>query len=170
MENNFNIEIGEVQQTEIDYSKTIDELISYFDGEVEKINSGEIEQASMELVMLGYAIDFLFFAKEATDLVLDFEEAVIPTFDAILEAIHKNFCKQPPTEEDFNDILKQATGFLCVVMWKNLGCGYVSSNLGIGVNINDTNAFVMNRVGRRLQNGSEDDIISFYDYVKSLKS
>lgn len=170
MAHNFEINIGETQQPEIDYSQTPDELIAYFDSEVEKINKGEIKQAGMELVMLGYAIDFVFFAKEATGLVLDFEEAVIPTFDAILDAIHRNFANEAPTEEEFNDTLKKATGFLCVVMWKNLKCGYAGSNLGIAVTLNGTNAFVMNRVGRRLQNGSEDDIISFYDYVKSLKS
>lgn len=168
MENNFEIEVGEVQQIEIDYSKTPDELIAYFDGEIEKIQKGEREQGNFELVMLGYAIDFLFFVKEATDIVLDFEEAVIPTFDAVLDALYRNYCEQAPTREDFEDMVKKATGFLCVVIWKNLGCGYFGSNLGIGVQINGTNAFVMNRVGRRLQNGSEDDIVSFYNYLKTL--
>ena len=37
MGDNFEIEVGEVQQIEIDYSKTPDELIAYFDGEMEKI-------------------------------------------------------------------------------------------------------------------------------------
>lgn len=167
MGDNFEIEVGEVQQIEIDYSKTPDELIAYFDGEMEKIQKGE-KQGNIELVMLGYAIDFLFFVKDATDIVLDFEEAVIPTFDAVLDAVHRNYCQQAPTEEEFSDMVKKATGFLCVVIWKNLGCGYVGSNLGIGVHINGTNAFVMNRVGRRLQNGSEDDIMSFYNYLKTL--
>lgn len=167
MDNNFDFGIGPVIQTVIDYSKTPDELVEYFDSEMEKIKKGERE-ADLELVMLGYAIDFIFFAKNAVKLTLDFEEAVIPAFDAVLDAVYRSYKENPPSQENFTDMVKRATGFLCIVIWKNLGCGYINSNLGIGVDINGKAAFVMNRVGRRLQNGSEDDIVTFYNVLKEM--
>lgn len=167
MSDKLNIEIGEVEETKIDYSKTTNDLISYFDEQSERIDRGE-RGADIELMMLGYAIDFLVFAKKATNIVLDFEEEVIPTFDEILEALHKHFKENTPTREQFEDTIKQATGFLCVVIWKNIGGGFFNSNIGIGINIKGNNAFVMNRIGRRLQNGKEDDIVTFYDYLKKI--
>ena len=168
MENEFVLKVGEVEETIIDYSKTVDELIAYFDEQTEQINSGERKEGNIELVMLGYAIDFVFFTKNATNIILDFEEEVIPVFDRILEAIYKKYCSQAPSQEEFSDMVKKATGFLCVVIWKNIGGGIIGSNIGIGVNVKGTNAFVMNRIARRLQNGSEDDIISFYHSIKEL--
>lgn len=164
---NTNIEIGPIEETKINYTVSVQELIDFFDQEAEKIQKGE-KAGTLEFMMLGYAIDFLFWTKNATGIVLDFEEEVIPTFDAILEAIHKNFLEQAPTQEEFQDLLKKATGFLCVVICKHNNCGYFNSDLGIGIGKNEDNVFVMNRVGRRLQGQEDSEIISFYKQIKNL--
>lgn len=163
----INIEIGTIEKTKIDYNVSVQDLINFFDEEKKIILKGE-KIATLEFMMLGYAIDFLFWTKNATGIVLDFEEEVIPTFDAILEAIHKKFLEKAPTQEEFQDLLKKATGFLCVVICKHSNCGYFNSNLGIGINKNENNVFVMNRVGRRLQGQEDSEIISFYEQMKRL--
>ena len=167
MPDNIEIQVYEVLTPKIDYSKSVDELVAYFDEELEKINRGE-RKADLELMMLGYAIDFLVIVKRAADIVLDFEEAAMPVYEAVLEALHRNYAGSPPTSEQFSDTLKKAAGFMCVVILKNIGGDLINTNLGLGVNISGTNAFVMNRVGRCLQNGSEDDVISFYEALKNL--
>lgn len=164
---NINIQIGPIEETKIDYTVSVQQLIDFFDEEAERIEKGE-KAGTLEFMMLGYAIDFLVWAKNATGIVLDFEEEVIPTFDAILKAIHKKFLEQAPTQEEFQDLLKKATGFLCVVICKHSNCGYFNSNLGIGISKNKNNIFVMNRVGRRLQGQEDSEIISFYEQMKSL--
>ncbi len=164
---NFNIEVGAAEEVLIDYSKSVDELIQFFDEKSEKINSG-LETANIEFMMLGYAIDFIMWTKAATGIVLDFEEAVIPAFESILAAIHKRFSEQQPTREEFDSMMKKAAGFLCIVIAKNIPCSFISSNLGVGVKINGNHVFVMNRIGRRLQNGAEDEVVSFYEQLKHI--
>lgn len=163
----FDIQVGDVEESVIDYSKNLSELIAFFDDKAEKINSGE-EKGNIEIMLLGYAIDFIMWTKGATDIVLDFDEAVIPTFEAILDAIHRQYLEQAPTGEEFDSMMKKATGFLCVVIAKNISCGFISSNLGYGVNIKGNNVFVMNRIGRRLQSGKEAEVVSFYQMVKEI--
>ena len=48
------------------------------------------------------------------------------------------------------------------------GGGFIGSNIGYGVNINGTNAFVYNRIGRRLQGDASCDVTSFYEELKKL--
>lgn len=41
MSDKVNIEIGKIEETKIDYSKTTNDLINYFDEQSERINKGE---------------------------------------------------------------------------------------------------------------------------------
>lgn len=163
----INIQMSEPEESIIDYAKSLQDLISYFDEESVKIQEGK-RSATIEFMMLGYGIDFIMFAKSVANLDLDFGEESIPAFDAILEALHNSFSNQQPTQEQFADLAKKATGFLCMVIAKNISCKFFSSNVGFGVEIKDNQVYVMNRIMRRLQNGQEDEVVSYYHYLKTL--
>lgn len=63
-------------------------------------------------------------------------------------------------------IAKRATGYFGVVTLKNKKGNWVQSDMGMAINFNGTNAFIYNRIARRLLNGAEDDMVSFYQGVK----
>ncbi len=44
----------------------------------------------------------------------------------------------------------------------------MQSNIGMGIQIKSTNAFVYNRIAGRLRSGREDEVISFYEALKNL--
>lgn len=65
----------------------------------------------------------------------------------------------------FNNVLKSATGFFGIMVIRSLGGNWAQSNVGMTIIHNVTSAFVMNRIGRFLHNGT-DDLESFYNYLK----
>ena len=168
MGENFEIKVSDVEECKIDYSKTVEDLVAFYDEQAQKISEGDKSFLNGEFMMLGYAIDFIGLIQQIAHVTLGFDEGVIPTLDNLLISLEKHFQQQPVSEDFFNDIVKKATGFLSVVIWKNIGGGFISSNLGYGVNVKGTNAFLYNRVGRRLQGAADSDLISIYEMLKNL--
>ena len=164
----FEVKVSPAQPCKIDYSKSIDELTQYYDDLAKKISGGQPELASGEFMQLGYALDFLGMVKQIFNIDLNFEESSIPTLDQIIAALSQAILTKKIPPEAGSDIMKKATGYLSVVIWKNIGGGFISSNIGYGVNIKGTNAFVYNRIGRRLQGDASCDVTSFYAELKKL--
>ena len=164
----FEIKVSPAEPCKIDYSKSIEELTEYYDDLAKKIAGGQPELASGEFMQLGYALDFLAMVKKLFNIDLSFDEAAIPTLDQIIAALSQAILTKKIPPEAGSDIMKKATGFLSVVIWKNIGGSFISSNIGYGVNINGTNAFVYNRIGRRLQGDETCDVTSFYNELKKL--
>lgn len=162
--NTFNVEIGEPFKSIIDYSKSDEELLDYYNDMEKLIKQGNEDSATIELMMLGYGLDFIDFVKEIFDKEIKFSEDYLEDFELILRKIHglalsgafKN------NSEDFENILKQATGYFGIIIIKKYHGDWVSSNLGMSIKINETTAFVYNRIGRKIANGEEDSIVDFY--------
>lgn len=164
----FEIKVSPAEPCKIDYSKSIEELTAYYDDLAKKIAGGQPELANGEFMQLGYALDFLGLVKHVFNIDLSFDETAIPTLDQIIAALSQAILTKKIPPEAGSDIMKKATGFLSVVIWKNIGGSFISSNIGYGVNINGTNAFVYNRIGRRLQGDETCDVTSFYNELKKL--
>ena len=164
----FEVKVSPAEPCKIDYNKSIDELTAYYDDLAKKIAGGQPELANGEFMQLGYALDFIAMVKKIFNIDLTFDEAAIPTLDQIIAALSQAILTKKIPPEAGSDIMKKATGFLSVVIWKNIGGGFISSNIGYGVNINGTNAFVYNRIGRRLQGDQSCDVTSFYNELKKL--
>ena len=145
-ENNFELHVSEPIPCEVDYQLSEQELAEYFDLQSQLLKEGKRESATMEIAMLGYALDFLEFAEKAANTKIDFSEESLGLFEAILEAIYNMFSEQAPTGEAFDDLAKRATGYFGVLILKNIGGNWVQSNVGMGVNINGTNAFFFYRI------------------------
>jgi hypothetical protein len=164
----FEVMVGPVEACKIDYSKSVEELTAYYDDLAKKIAGGQPELANGEFMQLGYALDFLDLVKRVFNMDLDFEETSIPKLDQIIAALSQAILTKKIPPEAGGDIMKKASGFLSVVIWRNIGGGFISSNIGYGVNINGTNALVYNRIGRRLQGDASCDVTSFYEELKKL--
>ncbi|MBQ9141463.1 MAG: hypothetical protein IJX63_06670 [Lachnospiraceae bacterium] len=167
-ENKFELQVSEPIPNEADYQLSKEELTAWFDEQYELLQAGKKQGVTMEFAMLGHAMDFVDFAKQATQIELDFEEESLGAFEAILEAIYELFGRRRPSNEEFVDMVKRATGYFGVMILKNIGGNWVQSNIGMGIQIKGTNAFVYNKIARRLSNGREDEVISFYEALKGI--
>ncbi len=167
-ENNVELQVSEPIINEVDYRLSAQELMEHFDTQYELFEAGKREQFTMEFAMLGHALDFIGFVERAMNTQLDFSEESLGIVESVLDALCDMFAKEKPSDEDFTDMAKKAAGYLGVVILKNIGGNWVQSNIGMGIQINGTNAFVYNRVARRLINGREDEVISFYESLKNL--
>lgn len=166
---NIDIQVGEPFISRIDYTLSEQELEAYFDKQMELVKNGQEELATFELMMLGYAIDFIYFAKNAASAEIEFGEENLNKFDMILGAIHKLVAAGKLEQENFNDLAKKAAAFFGVMILKNIGGNWAQSNAGMVINLCGTNAFVYNRVARRMYNGEEDEVVSFYQAIKAVK-
>lgn len=61
-------------------------------------------------------------------------------FDGLLQAIHNMVAEGRLSGEALNDIAKNATGYLGVVILKNKKGNWVQSNMGIAINFDEVNA------------------------------
>ncbi|MBQ4522014.1 MAG: hypothetical protein IJA10_03570 [Lachnospiraceae bacterium] len=168
MADNFELQVSEPIPCEVDYHLSEQQLADYFDLQFQLIQEGKRPPATMELAMLGYALDFLGFAENAANTKIDFQEESLGVFEAILDAIYRMYADEAPSGEDFDDMVKKATGYFGVLILKNIGGNWIQSNIGMGMNIKGSNAFLYNRIARRLTNGREDEVISFYEALKNL--
>lgn len=166
MPKELNIEIGEPIPNSFDYSLAPSELDKQLSEKMAQVRRGEME-ATHEFTMLGYALDFIDFVKSNVDIELTFDEDELPHYCEILGEIQKSFAQDPPPDDFLTNVIKAATGFFGVMVIKNLGGNWAQSNAGMAVIHNGTSAFVMNRIGRFLQNG-EDDMGALYEHLKSL--
>ncbi|MBN1058844.1 hypothetical protein [Clostridium botulinum] len=158
----LNVEIGEIKESLVDYSKSIEELTMYYDEQLELIKQERNELATLELMMLGYAIDFIEWIKEVFKIELTLGEESLSEFDRILEDVHQMYMKNGLREEVLNDLLKKCSGYFGLVILSNYKGNWVDSNLGPAIQINGVNAFVYNCIKRRIQNNEDSDIIAFY--------
>lgn len=165
---NNTIQVSDVEPSVYDYNKTIAELEQFYDDLNNKIKNGDKSYLTGELMQLGYALDFVSFVKDNRGIEFGFKEEDIPVFENMLDSLSRAVMNKVFSQDDVTNIIKQATGFFSVMVWKNLGGGFINSNLGYGINVNGTNIFLYNRIGRRLYGDKNADMISFYQDIKKL--
>ena len=164
MSEEIKIEIGGIIDNTFDYTLSPSELDKQLSEKTEQAKRGEIK-ATPEYAMLGYALDFIDFARNNFDLEMNFDEENLARYCEILGAVRKSFSEEPPPADFFNGFVKGATGFFGIMVIKNLGGNWAQSNIGMTVIHNGTSAFVQNRVARYMQNG-EDDMAALYNVLK----
>ena len=164
----YQVHASAPEQSIFDYNKSIMELEEFYDHEMEQVRNGNSKLLTGELMQLGYALDFITLVNNNLMTMLDFTDNSILLFENVLDRISQLITNGTIAKEDVTDIIKKATGFFSVLVWKNIGGGFINSNLGYGINVNNTNVFVFNRVGRRILGDKEADMISFYQDIKNL--
>lgn len=168
MSEELNIEIGEPIPNTFDYSLGPAELDKKLSERMAQVRRGEAA-ATHELTMLGYTLDLIDIAKNNMDITLDFNEESLPDYYKLLALLQDGFAQDPPTADEFNSYVKGATGFFGIMVIKNIGGNWATSNMGMTIIHNGQSAFVMNRIGRFLQ-GEKDDLSVFYNYLKMGKA
>lgn len=167
-DSNTNIQVSSVEPSVYDYNKSIVDLEQFYDDLEKRVKNGDKSYLTGELMQLGFALDFASFVKDNRGIEFEFKEEDIPVFEKMLDSLSRAVMNNVFSQDDVTNIIKQATGFFSVLVWKNLGGGFINSNLGYGINVNGTNVFVYNRIGRRLYGDKNADMISFYQDIKKL--
>lgn len=163
--NKINLEIGEPIPSEFDYSLSPSELDLRLSEQMELFKQGKRPVPTHEFSMLGYALDFIDFAKNRCNQEIDFDERCLSVFLGILNALHKMFAENPPPDEFFQTTVKQAAGYFGIVIIKNIGGQWVNTNMGMGIAYKGETALIMNPIGRFLQTG-EDTVMAVYEHLK----
>lgn len=103
----IDIQVGEPFVSQIDYSLSEEELDAYCDRQMELMRNGQDELATIELMMLGYALDFIDFVKNEVQTDISFAEENLGLFDAVLETLHELVAEGGLTQDDFNDVVNR---------------------------------------------------------------
>ena len=166
----LNIEIGGAIENTFDYSLPPKELDKQLSERMNKVKSGEIKPTH-ELSMLGYALDFIDFAKQTVNADMNFDEENLEPLCEIVGAIKESFAQEPPSNEILASYVKAVTGFFGVMVIKNLGGNWVETSAGISVTVNGTTAFITNRVSGIFSGADEDEnvISEIYGYLKDKR-
>lgn len=164
MSDELKIEIDGIIENAFDYTLTPAELDKQLSEKMEQVRRGETKP-TQEFSMLGYALDFIDFAKNNMNITIDFGEENLEHFCGILGALQKSFAADSPPEDVFESYVKMSAGFFGVMVIKNLGGNWAQSNIGMTVIHNGTAAFVVNRVARYLK-GEEDGMAVLYGVLK----
>lgn len=165
--NEREIQVGPPIQAKVDYSGSQEELQAHFDQWLASVEAGETDRADVELVLLGYALDFIDFAKKAAEITLTFEEDSVAALDQVLVQLHTLSEKGKIPQEYLELLVKKATGFFGVLILKNLGGNWAHSDVGMAVRLPGMNVFVYNHVARCVVSG-EEELSSLYQAVRVM--
>lgn len=168
MEEKLEIKTGQPIERKIDLNKSIKELREFVDNEKEMIKQGHKENATVELLALGYALDFIDFADDSADIKLDFKEDNVINLERFIDGLCQAIEKEPVPDKNLQILITQAACYFSFIILKNIGGNFIQSNLGLALSIEGNNAFVYNRIGRRFTKGRDAEIISFYEALKQI--
>lgn len=163
------ITIQRLEKSEIDYTKSFEELKEFYQERIERVKAGEKELANFEFAMLAFAIDCTDFVKKSFKLDLDLGEGSLLQFQTVLENAQEAIKKGAIPKDRIDGFLKMFSGFYGLMILHNIGGNWVQSSIGPAVEIGDKHAFVMNCIVRFLNAGPEDEsCIGFYGRLKDM--
>ena len=151
----------------INYSADISQLEKYYDEQYELIQDGNNDLATLELVMLGNALDFIRFVRKTFDIKLCNDEGSVLKLEEVLDALNRGFLQENFLDENSGNIAKKTGACLGFMIISNIGGKWVDTENGEAVDVNGRKAYVCDFVLSRLQSGTE---LNTTDYYKSIKT
>lgn len=150
----------------INYSADIAQLEKYYQKQYELIKNGNTDLATLELVMLGNALDFINYADKSFGIKLTGSEKSISSLDEILDALNRGISWENLFEPSDDCLAKKACGYLGLIIIANIGGKWTDTENGAAVNVNGRMAYVYDFIAKRLQSGSR---LNTEEYYKSIK-
>ncbi len=167
MSDNVKLEVLGVFAPTVDYNKSLDDLADYCNQQYELISAGNEEAATFELLILANALSFINFSSEICNVGLSFEDKKITYLEKALDILCENAKEFQMEEEEFNNIVKLASCFLCCLIIKNIGGNFITTNIGVGVHVGTKDIVIYDKIVSRLLNGRDAEIITFYNNLKN---
>ena len=151
------------------YADDISALEQYYEKQYKMIKDGNTDLATLELVMLGNALDFIHIADESFSIKLDGSENSLYVFDEVLDALSRGIVQKNLFSENDGDIAAKAAAYLGFVIMANIGGKWEDKEDGTAVCVNGRNAYIGDFVSKRLMNGSELNSVNYYKSIKLVK-
>ncbi len=151
----------------IDYHSDIPELERFYERQFEMIKKGNTDLVTLELVMLGKALDFIQLARKKLGIELDTGECAVKKLEEVIDALERGVVQDNFFSEDSGNIAGSMSAYFGLLMIANIGGIWEDTENGTAVNINGRYAYVYEYIERRLLGLSELDAQTFYDSVKT---
>lgn len=153
----------------INYSADIPTLEAYYDRQFDLIKKGNTDLVTLELVMLGRALDFIRFSKKKLGIALDNSEVSIDAFEEVVDAIDRGVVQDELFSEDSGNIAKSMSAYLGLLIIANVGGKWSDTENGVAVNVNGKDAYVYEYIEKRLLGASGVNAVSYYRSVKTAQ-
>lgn len=153
----------------IDYSSGIAMLEEYYERQFELIKDGNTDLVTLELLMLGRALDFVSFTKKRLGIKLDTSERSVPLFEEVIDAVNRGVVQDELFSEDSGSIAKSMSAYLGLLILANIGGKWEDTENGVSVNVNGREAYVYEYIEKRLLGISETAAEDFFNSVKAVQ-
>ena len=151
------------------YTDDISVLESYYENKYKLIKAGNTDLVTLELVMLGNALDFIAFADKTFGIKLNGNESSVAVFDEVLDALCRGIVKENLFSQSGTDIAKKAAAYLGFLIIANIGGEWEDTQDGIALKINGRTAYVEEFITKRLVSGSPLNVEGYYNSIKPVK-
>lgn len=150
------------------YASDFAQLEEYYEMQYEMIKKGNTDLATLELVMLGCALDFVSFVRGSLGIELDGRESSVELFDEVIGALARGAVDIGLFDRE-NSISKKAGAYLGFLIIANIGGSWIDTENGTAVLVEGREVYTIDFVQKRLERDSRLSAKEYYRTVKSIK-
>lgn len=154
---------------QINYSASIGQLEEFYQKQYELIKAGNTDLATLELVMLGNALDFIQIVKGSFNSVLDGNENSVKVLEEVLDAFKRGIAKKSIFDITQSSIAEKAAAYLGFLIIANIGGEWTDTQNGAAVSVKGRTAFVYEFIKQYLSENTETSAVQYYRDVKIIK-
>ena len=154
----------------IDYAAGTAVLEDYYERQFELVKKGNTDLVTLELMMLGRALDFMQFANKRLGVALDTSEASVDLFEEVLDALNRGIVQDDLFSDESGSIAKSLCAYLGLLILANIGGKWEHTENGYAINVNGREAYVNDYIERRLIGLSAEPLPEYYRSVKIVKT
>ncbi len=152
----------------IPYQASVAEMEKFYDRQFDLIKKGNTDLVTLELVMLGKALDFIHMIKKRLGTELDLTERSVGALEEVVDACVRGVMQDNLFTDEYS-IAKSMSAYLGVLIISTIGGGWEDTETGMSVNVNGRSANVDDYIERRLLGLSDLKVQTFYSSVKLVK-
>ncbi|MBQ8132841.1 MAG: hypothetical protein IJ192_00270 [Clostridia bacterium] len=150
------------------YQSSISELEEYYQKQYDLIKKGNTDLATLELVMLGNALDFISFVQTSFGIKLGNGENSAAAYDEVMDALSRGIVNKNLFDKE-NNIAKKAGAYLGFLIIANIGGEWKDTDSGSAVIIEGREIYVLDFAEKRLVTGTDLNAADYFKKVKTLK-
>ncbi len=153
------------------YNSDIAELEKYYEDRYEMIKKGNTDLVTLELVMLGRALDFIGYIRNNLGIELDNKESSVYELEEVADALSRGIVQEHlfDAKENGMDVASIASAYFGFLIIANIGGEWVDTQDGFAVTVNNRNAYIGDFMERKLLGGNDLNIVDYYDSIKTVQ-
>ena len=124
---------------------------------------------TLELLMLGRALDFIHFVNKRLGITLGTDEGSVELFEEVIDAVGRGIVQEELFADGAGSIAKSMSAYLGLLILANIGGEWTDTENGVAVDVNGREAFVYEYMEKRLLGLSETSVTDYYESVRIVK-